>query len=145
MTNEQTTTGIIQAPGEQWAILELMGHAQTAGRVTKPGDWGNLIRVDIPVNNSADYRTEFYGLQAIYSIRFVSEEIARAYAPQELPVDSYSAPIVTREEHEAALREYRQRSIQQGNEISELKDRLTRIQALPSGDDGNTPVEGIDF
>ena len=25
---------------EMWATVELMGHGQTAGRVTKPSEWG---------------------------------------------------------------------------------------------------------
>lgn len=79
---------------EMWAIVvELMGHAQTAGRITKPSEWGGLMRVDVPGENG-DYTTEFYKMSAIYRVKFTSEEIARAYAPKERAITGYDAPTV---------------------------------------------------
>jgi len=69
-------------PAEMWATVELMGHGQTAGRISMPTEWGGLLRVDVPIADGS-YTTEFYGLRAVYRIKFTSEQIARAYAPQE--------------------------------------------------------------
>lgn len=85
---------------ESWAIVELMGHVALAGRITKPGEYGGLWQIDIPEGET--FRTEFFGSQAVYRIRMVSEEIARAYAPRH-EVIAYDAPIITREEHKAAM------------------------------------------
>ena len=93
-------------PAEMWATVELMGHGQTAGRISMPTEWGGLLRVDVP-NSDGSYTTEFYGLRAVYRIKFTSEQIARAYAPQERDIVAYDAPIVTREQHEATVRKHR--------------------------------------
>lgn len=126
---------------EMWAVVELMGHAQTAGRISKPGDWGNLLRVDVPTEDG--YNTEFYGISAVYRIKFVSEEIARAYAPKERDVVAYDTPIVTREQHEAAMRRIEADNSQLRREIRELQSRLTAVRALPSGDDEEQ--DGVPF
>jgi len=91
---------------ESWAIAELMGHVTLAGRITKPGDYGGLWQIDIPEGET--FRTEFFGTQAVYRIRLVSEEIARAYARPGHEVIAYNAPIITREEHEAAMERARE-------------------------------------
>jgi len=103
-----------------WAIVELMGHAQTAGRITKPSEWGGLMRVDVPGENG-DYTTEFYGVSAIYRVRFTSEEIARAYAPKEREIMGYSAPIVTREEHDSTVRQIRAQNHQLEEKVRQLQ------------------------
>jgi hypothetical protein len=82
---------------DSWAVAELMGHVTIAGRITKPGEYGGLWQIDIPEGDS--FRTEFFGSQAVYRIRIVSEEIARAYARPGHEVIAYDAPIITREEH----------------------------------------------
>jgi hypothetical protein len=62
--------------GSTWAIVELMGHRERPGRVTEVEMYGGkLLRIDIPA--PAGDVTEFYGVSAIYSVRPVSEEIAR--------------------------------------------------------------------
>jgi hypothetical protein len=126
---------LIQAePQEMWAIVELMGHGQTAGRVSKPTEWGGLLRVDIPTKEG--YRTEFYGEKAIYSVRFVSEEIARAMAPGELnDIVAYDTPIVTREEHQSKMAQVRERQYELLKEVEVLRRRLTQVDALPAGDE----------
>ena len=120
---------IIQTEIEQWAVVELMGHGQTAGRISTPGEWGDLLRVDVP--NGDGYTTEFYSLRAIYRIKFTSEQIARAYAPQERDIVAYDAPIVTREQHEAALRDNRVEINTLRRQIDELRNRLTAVNSLP--------------
>lgn len=111
---------------EMWAIVELMGHAQTAGRVTKPSEWGGLMRVDVP-GDDGNYTTEFYGMSAIYRVKFVSEEVARAYAPKEWEILGYGAPIVTREEHDSTVRQLRGRTHELEEKIRLLQNRLTAV------------------
>lgn len=65
--------------GLTWAIVELMGHRERPGRVTEVEMFGGkLLRIDIPA--PAGDVTEFYGVSALYSVRPVSEEIARERA-----------------------------------------------------------------
>lgn len=66
------------APFASWAILELMGHRVRPGYVEEVKiAGGKMLRVDI---HGADgvVATEFYGVASVYSLRPVSEEIARA-------------------------------------------------------------------
>jgi hypothetical protein len=110
---------------DTWAIAELMGHLTLAGRITKPGDNGGLWQIDIPDQDS--FHTEFFGSQSVYRIRIVSEEIARAYVSHHEMIE-YSAPIVTREEHEAAMDRARMK-------IEDLQDQVEQLKrGLPSGD-----------
>lgn len=114
---------------EMWATVELMGHAQTAGRVGRPSEWGGLLRVDVPEGDG--YRTEFYGMAAIYSIRFVSEEIARAFVQPARQIVAYDTPIVTREEHQHALDKVRVQLYALESKNHELERRLIAVNALP--------------
>lgn len=70
-----------EANGE-WAILELMGHRQRIGYVSEVERYGGkLLRIDLPFQDgSAGSVTEFYGATSIYSLRPVSEQIARDMA-----------------------------------------------------------------
>lgn len=133
---------------DQWATVELMGHAQTAGRISRPSDWGGLLRVDVPGTNG-DYRTEFYGMSAIYSVKLVSEEIARAYAQPQYDAHEYDAPIIPREVHQAKLAEAHREANRWQMQVTELQRRLTAINALPApntdaGPDDNGPAEQDD-
>jgi hypothetical protein len=114
---------------EQWAVIDLMGHAQTSGRISRPADWGGLLRVDVP--DGDNYRTEYYGMASIYSIKLVSKEIASAYAHRTYDAVSYDSPIVTREQHENAVRRFEQRNQELQEELSELRRRLTAVRSLP--------------
>lgn len=135
---------------ETWATVELMGHAQTAGRITRPSDWGGLLRVDVPVNGG--YRTEFYGMASIYSVKLVSEAIARAFAQPVRGVIAYDTPIVTREQHEAAIRQQKRRNEELREQIRILEWRLVAIgqdqAALPApapgGPDWSDPEDKED-
>ena len=123
--NEQTN--------DTWAIVEMMGHLTIAGRVTRPGEYGGLWQIDIPDGDT--YRTEFFGSQSVYRIRIVSEEIARAYAQPSHDVVEYDAPIVTRAQHENAMYKAQEERIRLQRQVDVLRNRLTAIQALPSGDE----------
>ena len=114
---------------ESWAIAELMGHVALAGRITKPGEYGGLWQIDIP--DGETFRTEFFGSQAVYRIRMVSEAIARAYARPGHEIIAYDAPIITREEHQAAM-----------DQAREIIDGLRRkLRALPAGEANEDETE----
>lgn len=64
------------------------GHQRTAGHVTEATVGGcAFIRIDVPEGDG--FRTEFYGNGAIYSMRPVSEDIAREI------VRTHSSPPVS--------------------------------------------------
>lgn len=64
---------------DQWCVLDLFGHQRTAGHVTEATVGGcAFIRIDVPEGDG--YRTEYYGNGAVYSMRPVTEELARAIA-----------------------------------------------------------------
>lgn len=72
-------------PTDDWAIVELMGHRQRAGRVSEVEKFGaKLLRIDMPCGGPTDgeggrqdWVTEFYGGSAIYALRPCDEEIVR--------------------------------------------------------------------
>ena len=113
---------------EMWAVVELMGHGQTAG-IIKKSDLGGLLRVDVPVEDG--FRTEYYGEQAIYAIRVVSEEIARAYAVPERDINAYDTPIVPRVQYEEALHKAREHTRTLEHQLEVLTKRLTQVNSLP--------------
>lgn len=112
---------------EQWATVDLMGHAQTAGRITMES---GLLRVDVPEGET--YRTNYYGLAAIYHMEIVSEQIARAYAKTYRDVVAYDTPIVTRDQHQAAVAKLERDAGRLREQVRELERRLTSVNALPA-------------
>lgn len=120
---------------DQWATVDLMGHAQTAGRITFDG---GLLRVDVPDGDG--WRTEYYGMAAIYSVKLVSEEIARAYAHQVYDSMPYDAPIVTREQHQEAIRHAEAQNRELRQAVNELQRRLTTIGETPELESGEEPT-----
>lgn len=128
---------------DTWAVIELMGHVAIAGRLTKPSDSMGLWQCDIPEGEG--FRTEFFGSNSVYRIRIVSEEIARAYVKPAYPMQAYDAPILTRAEHETQIQKLVDRLSDAQYENSELRRRLTSVQALPSGEsngnEGDTSEE----
>lgn len=145
----QPDTTIMPAHEEMWAIVELMGHAQTAGRISRSPEWSGLLRVDVPDEHEG-FSTEFYGERSIYRIKFVSEEIARAYAPSEREISAYDAPIITREQHHAVVRDLRLEISRLDNQVDELRRRLTSIPdrldlPAPSPDEDEDDEQEIDF
>lgn len=115
-----------------WAVVELMGHAQSAGRISRPADFGGLLRVDVPLNGNGDYRTEYYGMTAIYSVKVVSEEIVRAYAIPKKAIVAYDTPIITREQYEKVVYDLERNRNALIHQVDELKRRLTSVNALPA-------------
>lgn len=63
---------------DSWAIVEVMGHASFAGRVTEQAIGGaSFVRVDVPSVDKSPAFTKLFGASAIYSITPVTEELAR--------------------------------------------------------------------
>lgn len=123
---------------EMWAVVELMGHGRTAGRI-RLSDLGGLLRVDVPTEDN--YRTEFYGAAAIYSVKIVSEEVARAYASPARAMLSYDEPIVPREQYEAALSMARADNDVLLRRIRILEQRLTTTNLLPAPANSTDEIE----
>jgi hypothetical protein len=62
---------------DEWALIELFGHARIVGRVTEATIGGGaFIRVDVPDENGNTVFTRFFGPNAIYSISPVSRQTA---------------------------------------------------------------------
>lgn len=81
---------------QQWAIIELMGHQQIAGRYQEAA--GGMHRVDVPADEPNQYRfTRLYSPAAIYSITFVDEASARTaakiLAPRPITVYGFEAEL----------------------------------------------------
>jgi len=77
---------------EAWAIIELFGHNQIAGKCTEQNIAGsNMLRVDVPETDEQPPFTRFLGSGAIYAINPVTEEIARHWAKslQVSPVNAW--------------------------------------------------------
>lgn len=125
---------------EQWATVDLMGHAQTAGRIAMEN---GLLRVDVP--NGDTYRTEFYGMSAIYSIKIVSEQIARAYGHVSHDIVAYDTPIVTREQHQAVVGRLENETHQLRFQVQQLERRLTQVNALPAPREDEQEAEQLAF
>jgi hypothetical protein len=80
---------------KQWALVELFGHSRIAGLVTEQSIGGcSFLRVDVPAFEGSAAFTKCYGNGAIYSMTFVTEEVARAAAKayHVEPVHVYEIP-----------------------------------------------------
>ena len=83
----------VQEKFEQWAIIELFGHAKIAGHASEQNIGGvNMVRVDVPETETQPAFTRFFGGNAIYSINPCDEETVRHFVKQiqAKPVESYS-------------------------------------------------------
>ena len=66
---------------ELWAIVEVMGHAQYAGRVSEFTGLGvPLVRVEVPAVGEQPAFEKLLGSSSIFRITPVSEEVARKAA-----------------------------------------------------------------
>jgi|SRR5581483_9939902 len=66
---------------DEWALVELFGHAKIVGKVTEATIGGGaFIRVDVPDENGGVRFTRFFGSSAIYSISPITEQTARGMA-----------------------------------------------------------------
>lgn len=129
-----------ESQNEMWAVVELMGHGRTAG-IIRTSDLGGLLRVDVPIEDG--FRTEYYGQASIYSIKIVSQEIARAYAMPVREINVYDEPIVPRAQYEEALQLANRANRGLQMQVEELQRRLTAVNALPSGEPRPRPLEPV--
>lgn len=80
---------------DSWAVIELFGHQQIAGRVTEASIGGcSFLRVDVPDQPATEAHdfysarpalpayTRYFGQGAIYALNPCSEHAARAMAAQ---------------------------------------------------------------
>lgn len=115
----------------EWAIVELMGHKVVAGLVQKSEMLGKaMMRIDVPETDDYPQHTQFYGDAAIYSVTFVSEEVAKLTA-QKLsnnPVAVYVPELVTRERFDEFANEAERREALLQNEVRRLSNAL-RLEA----------------
>jgi hypothetical protein len=75
MTKELTT--------ELWAIVEVMGHSQYAGRLSEYSALGvPLVRVEVPAVGDQPAFEKLLGAASIFRVTPVSEDVARAAAEQ---------------------------------------------------------------
>ena len=66
---------------EMWAVVEILGHKQYAGRCTEEPVAGvNMLRVDIPEVSGWPAHTKYFGGGSIYAIHPCSQEHATAAA-----------------------------------------------------------------
>lgn len=97
-----------------WAIVELFGHQQIAGRLSNYVIGGqSFVRVDVPLVPAVEdaggpiaAHTKLYGAGAIYAINFVDEQIA-TYAASRIrhkPINTYEARDFLRSLGEGAQR-----------------------------------------
>lgn len=81
-------------PFESWAILEMMGHIRTAGKVSEETRFGAVLgRCDVPGPDDT-WTTFYFGGSSIFRVTPCSEEAARAVAKgnQPAPVHTYELP-----------------------------------------------------
>ncbi len=116
-----------------WAIVEIMGRKVLAGYVTEETHFGAAqMRVDVPATSTLPAFTDYYGAQALYSWKPVSEEVARktAEAIKASPVSIYVPDL----SDVPNLREENQR----------MRQELVRLHALPAPA-GSDPEAGFGF
>jgi len=123
-----TETIIPNQPITQWAIVHTFGHSQYAGRIEFEN---SLLRIDIPTPDG--FRTKYIGLNAIFDMDIVSEEIARASVPVEIRSRALDIPIVPREQYEDAVRKQNSTIRVLQEHIRVLEHRLVAVNALPDG------------
>ena len=120
-----------KADSGNWGIVELFGHQVVAGWLTKSEMLGApMLRVDVPETKDRPAFTKLYGDKAVFSISFVSEQIARraAEAYHVDPVSVYVPELVS-------VEQYRR-------DMQALKHENWKLRrGLPSGADAQ-PIEG---
>lgn len=81
-----------------WAVVELFGHVRIAGRITEVEHFGGkMARLDVPDGDG--FVTEFFGHSAVFRIRPVTEDVARAVADANKPEPIRSWEMKPRQLH----------------------------------------------
>lgn len=82
----------IKSKFDSWAVVELFGHTQLAGRVTTETIANvEFVRIDVPQTKSCPEFTKYHGPSAIYGITPVGEEYAKKMAEEinAKPINNY--------------------------------------------------------
>lgn len=121
-------------PFEAWAVVELLGHRQIAGRVTEESIAGtNMLRVDVPeLSAERPGHTKYFGGGSIYAIHPCSEELARQAAAR-LCANNSLLPVYV-----PALEEARE-------VLRQAAAARAAVPALPSGSTGPDYDEEDEF
>lgn len=83
---------------EAWAIVDLMGHSQIAGKVSEEQVAGAmLLRVDVPEIEGIPAYTKYYSAASIYSLTPTDEATARLAVDnfRQRPVSPYILRVPT--------------------------------------------------
>lgn len=75
----------MEMSGSKWAIVELMGHRQVAGKISEVTQYGvTMLRVEVPSISEPGkvFRTQDYGGSAIYCLTHCDEETAMRFVRQ---------------------------------------------------------------
>ena len=85
-----------KAAFDEWALVELFGHARIVGKVTEATIAGGVfIRVDVPNDDGSEVLfTRFFGPSAIYSMSPIDKDMALhlARSVSAEPVKQYELP-----------------------------------------------------
>ncbi len=121
------STDTIETTGGH-AIVELMGHKVVAGYVSKDEMFGKpILRVDVPATEAFPAYTQHYGVEAIYCITWVSEEVARRTA-EHIKVNPISVYVPDLSEMQTA-----KESLARAREIVQKQsDEIRRLKGLPA-------------
>jgi hypothetical protein len=102
---------------ECWAIVELFGHSQLAGKVTTEviADQ-SFIRIEVPETSMTPGFTKYHLPSAVYGMTPVDKEYAVKYAEKlnAQPVNDYKHNEVIKEMVNAKLHEISQKSLEGG-------------------------------
>lgn len=96
------------APVEwEWALVEIFGHRQHAGRCRQEERFGaKMLRVDVPIKGDAmanGWETHWYGGSSIFSYTLTDEDsVMRSNKPYEPPA-RYRLPKPEEHDHEEEL------------------------------------------
>jgi hypothetical protein len=101
MNNQPPTTGPAHSEKfEEWAIIEIMGHARYAGLVTEQAIGGtSFVRVDVPEVDGVPGFSKLFGSSAIFSITPTTRELAidaiKHFGARPITVAGFSAQRLT--------------------------------------------------
>jgi hypothetical protein len=85
---------------DEWALVELFGHARIVGHVTEQSIAGGaFVRVDVPDKEGKTVFTRFFGHGAIYSMSPITKELALQLAQQQnsAPVSRFDLPTALKD------------------------------------------------
>lgn len=95
-----------------WADIQFMGHRRLIGKVRTDQIGGTAIFVVETPNDTDGFDTEIYAASALYALRPISEQIARAIAKRinPAPVNPYELPDDWRKAIQSVEQEKRDRA-----------------------------------